>query len=60
MLLAHILFIVLYCKMHGQMLLKPILFVIMACVLKEPCGYQGVTNFDVIRLLFGCLLVILV
>ena len=55
-----ILFIVLYCKMYGQMLLRPILFVIMGHVLKEPCGCQDVNNPDVIRLLLGCLFVILV
>ena len=46
--------------MYGQMLLRPILFVIMVHVLTEPCGYYDVTSLDVIRLLFSCLFVILV
>ena len=52
-----------YCtifKFYGQMLLRPILSIIMVHVLKEPCGYQGVTNLHVVRLLFRCLFVILV
>ena len=50
-------FFVMYCKMYGQMLLRPILFVIMVHVLIEPCGYWDVINIEVIRLFFSCLFV---
>ena len=42
------------------MLLRQILFIIMAHVLTEPCEHKGVTSPDVIRLLFNCLFVVLV